>query len=185
MPDTILTPVHALAAAPQGRFGASDGDGPLTMTAPAEGTVLMLLETGAADLAAALKDHGGFDVRHAGPGQYLAVRDTPLTLDAHSDIEKALVGNADVVDQSSARVRIVIEGKSVRDMLAKGIPIDLHPNQFEIGRAATTLCGHIGVHLTRTGDDRFDILVTRSYAVALWESLFEMGLEYGIDCHHV
>jgi len=185
MPDSVLTPVHALAGAPTGHFGTKGGDTPLTMTALAEGTVLLLLSSGSDDLAAALKDHSDFDVRDAGPGQSLAVRDTPLPTTALSDMEKALEGKADVVDQSAARVRIVIEGKSVRGMLAKGVPVDLHPDQFETGRSATTLCGHVGVHLTRTGTDRFELFVTRSYAAALWESLIEMGLEYGIECHHL
>ncbi len=185
MPDSVLTPVHALAGAPTGHFGTKGGDTPLTMTAPAEGAVLMLLATGTGDPTEIMKDRRDIDVRDAGPGQSLAVRDRPLTVAEFSDIEKALNGKADVVDQSAARVRIVIEGKSVRDMLAKGVPVDLHPDQFETGRSVTTLCGHVGVHLTRTGTDRFELFVTRSYAVALWESLIEMGLEYGIECHHL
>lgn len=185
MPDSILTPRHALAGAPTGHFGTVGGGASLTMTAPKEGTVLMLLSSGAGDIKGILKDHGDFDVRENGPGQYLAVLGTPLTDAELSDITRKLDKTADVVDQSAARVRILIEGESVRDMLAKGVPVDLHPDQFEIGFSATTLCGHIGVHLTRTGDNRFELIVTRSYAVALWESLIEMGLEYGIDCHHL
>lgn len=184
MPDSILTPTHALESAPTGHFGTV-GDATLTMTAPKEGAVLMLLSSGTGDVSGILRDHGDFDVRDNGPGQYLAIRDTPLTDAELSDITRELDKTVDVVDQSAARARIVIEGESVRDFLSKGVPVDLHLDQFEINKSATTLCGHIGIHLTRTGDNRFELIVTRSYAVALWESLIEMGLEYGIDCHHL
>ncbi len=185
MPDLSLKPVHALATAPTGRFGATDGTAPLVMTAPPEGTVLQILETGAGDIATALAGHGDFAIRPCAPGQWFAVADAPLDPATLRKIEAALAGKADVIDQSAGRVRVVIAGANVRAALAKGVPVDLHPDVFETGRTATTLCGHLTVTLTRTGDDRFDILVMRSYAAALWESLIEMGLEYGIDCHHL
>lgn len=168
-----------------GRFGATGGAAPLVMTAPAEGTVLLLLETGAGDPATALAGHGDFTLRPCAPGQWFAVADTPLAPGTLQRIEATLDGKADVIDQSAGRVRIVLEGPNVRAALAKGVPIDLHPDVFETGRTATTLCGHLSVNLTRTGDNRFEILVMRSYANALWENLIEMGLEYGIDCHHL
>ena len=185
MPEFSLKPVHALATAPMGRFGATDGTAPLVMTAPAEGAVLQILESGTGDIATALAGHGNFVLRPCGPGQWFAVADAPLDPGARQKIETALDGMADVIDQSAGRVRIVIEGEHVRAALAKGVPVDLHPDVFETGRTATTLCGHVTINLTRTDGDRFEILVMRSYAAALWESLIEMGLEYGIDCHHL
>lgn len=185
MPDAILTPVHALAGAPAGHFGATDGDTSLTLTAPPEGTILLLMQSGDGEMANVLTPFGAFDLRPLAPGQHLAIADEPATPSKIADITAALAGKADVVDQSAARVRFIIEGASVRDTLAKGVAVDLHPDVFGPGHAVTTLCGHLGVHLTCTQRDCFEIIVTRSYAVALWESIIEMGLEYGIGCHHV
>jgi sarcosine oxidase subunit gamma len=35
-----------------------------------------------------------------------------------------------VIDQSDARVMLEISGRNVREMLAKGIALDLHPSAF-------------------------------------------------------
>lgn len=182
MPELRLSPVHALSKAPAGRFGASDTASPLVMTALPEDTVLQLLETAPSDIAELLANVGDFAVRPCAPAQWFAISDTPLSAETLSRLEAALAGKADIVDQSAGRIRIEIEGKNVRAALAKGVPVDLHPDVFEAGKSVTTLCGHLTVHLTRTGEDRFEILVTRSYALALWEALIEMSLEFGIAC---
>lgn len=182
MPELTLSPVDALSKAPAGRFGTVDTVSPLVMNGLAEGTVLLLLETAPTDIAAILAEVGNLTVRPCAPAQWFAISDMPLSAEKLSGLEAALAGKADVVDQSAGRIRIEIEGEQVRTALAKGVPVDLHPDAFEIGETVTTLCGHLSVNLTRTGEDRFEILVTRSYALALWKALIEMSLEFGIAC---
>ncbi len=52
-------------------------------------------------------------------------------------------------NQSDARAALRLSGPHVRDMLAKGCMIDLHPSVFPPGAAAMTSIAHIGVHLWR------------------------------------
>lgn len=186
MSEYDLIPTPALITAPTGRFGKSDGAPVISLIACPETVLLQIITASGRDkenkaVSEALESFGSFELRNAGPGQWFALSDAvPKTLDLTA-VETALAGIADVVDQSSGRIRIAIEGRPVRDLLSKGIPIDLHTNEFTVGETATTLCGHLSVHLTRTDTDRYEIIVLRSYALTLWESLIEMGLEYGID----
>jgi sarcosine oxidase subunit gamma len=96
-------------------------------------------------------------------------------------LREKLGGSASVLDQNDGQVAIGIAGGSVRAALAKGIAVDLHPESFKPGDVAATLLGHIPVHLTRTGTDDFEILVPRSYAASLWDSLGEMAAEFGCE----
>ncbi len=50
-------------------------------------------------------------------------------------------------DQSDARLVLHLSGPRVRDVLAKGVPIDLHPKVFKPGDVATTLIAYIGVQI--------------------------------------
>jgi sarcosine oxidase subunit gamma len=57
-------------------------------------------------------------------------------------MEAALAGPfgqfAAIVDQSHGRTLLRVTGPRVRDALAKGLAIDLHPREFKTGYAAVT-----------------------------------------------
>jgi methylglutamate dehydrogenase subunit D len=82
---------------------------------------------------------------------------------------------------SEGRVRVRIAGPNARDVLAKGIPLDLHPKAFQVGQSAQTGLHHTGVFLERVADDGYEIYVPRSYAAWLWEWLIDAALPFGYD----
>jgi heterotetrameric sarcosine oxidase gamma subunit len=82
---------------------------------------------------------------------------------------------------SAGRVRIRITGPAARDVLAKGIALDLHPAAFQVGRSAQTGLHHTGVFLERVGDDSYEIYVQRTYAESIWEWLIDAALPSGYD----
>jgi methylglutamate dehydrogenase subunit D len=82
---------------------------------------------------------------------------------------------------SAGRVRLRITGSQARDVLAKGISLDLHPAVFQVGRGAQTGLHHTGVFLERVGDDSFEIYVQRTYAESIWEWLIDAALPFGYD----
>ena len=47
-----------------------------------------------------------------------------------------------------------------------------------MGASASTLVGPLGVHLTRTARRRYELMVLRSFAEALWHDLEVMAAEY-------
>lgn len=108
--------------------------------------------------------------RAAGPLAWLIVGD-----EARSFVEtgRALAPEGALIDLSHGRVRYEIEGPGARAKLATGIAVDLAPSAFAEGAACETMFSHISVHLTRTGADRFEILVGRSFAESLWRELAE------------
>ncbi|WP_158818873.1 sarcosine oxidase subunit gamma [Methylocapsa sp. S129] len=113
----------------------------------------------------------------AGPGQWLLVAEQKESFAELSEL-------AAVSDQSDGRAALRLSGPNVRDMLAKGCMIDLHPAAFPSGAAAMTSIAHIGVHLWRVDEqpyDRpaiFDILVARSMAASFWSWASASAAEY-------
>lgn len=120
----------------------------------------------------------GHAVVWAGPGHWL------LLAERRQDFA-ALAKLAAVSDQSDGLAALRLGGPNVRDMLAKGCMIDLHPAAFPSGAAATTRIAHIGVHLWRideepNGDDAiFDILIARSMAASFWSWANASAAEHG------
>ena len=82
---------------------------------------------------------------------------------------------------SAGRVRLRITGPEAREVLAKGISLDLHPTVFQVGRGAQTGLHHTGVFLERVGDDSYEIYAQRTYAESIWEWLIDAALPFGYD----
>ena len=93
-----------------------------------------------------------------------------------------LAGLASIADQSDGRVVLRLRGDRVRDVLAKGVPVDLHPRSFKTGDVASTLVAYIGVQIQQL-DDRptFQLMAFRSLAGSLWSWLTKSAAEFGAE----
>ena len=86
-----------------------------------------------------------------------------------------LAGHAAAIDQSHGRVVLGLEGEGARNLLQKGLNVDLHPTEFPPGSMAQT--GLAGIALVVHGRDTesFDLYVARSFAASLAEWLVQHG----------
>jgi sarcosine oxidase subunit gamma len=108
----------------------------------------------------------------AGPGHWLAMAAHTDAAAFTSRLRQTLEGVASVSDQTDGRVMVRIGGPKVREVLAKGVPIDLHPRAFMPGDAAVTLCGHITVHIWQVDAiPTYELAVPRSMTASFLEWL--------------
>lgn len=116
----------------------------------------------------------------AGPAEWLVLAE-PGAEDLAALLRGRFGTLAAVTEQDDAKRVLRIAGPHVREVLAKGLPIDLHPRAFGPGDVALTLAGHIAVQLWQL-DDRptYDIAVPRSLAASFWHWLREASAEYGL-----
>jgi methylglutamate dehydrogenase subunit D len=112
-------------------------------------------------------------VMWAGPDQYFVEGVAP------ADLKTKLGTTASVIDQSHGRVVMLVSGTKARNVLAKGTPVDFHPDHFPIGKSAMTQMAHVGVHLTRTGEDKFKLFIFRGFSESFWEWLTLSAAEFG------
>jgi len=117
----------------------------------------------------------------SGAGQWLAVAE-PLAGDLEAELREHLSGIASMTAQGDGRVVLRVSGPHVRDVLATGIPIDLHPRVFKTGDTAITLAGHIGVQIRQIDDQStFDLMAFRGFAGDLCDWLTEAGRAFGVE----
>jgi sarcosine oxidase subunit gamma len=170
--------ISALAGvARPGRYGADKGPPGVTLSVrhPLAIVTVIARKGKSKALGAALSKQPGLDVRWAGPDQYVVIGHDTL----HAGLRSQLAGLASLSDQSHGRVVIRIEGAKARAVLAKGTPVDLDPREFPVGKSALTQLAHVGVHLTRVGENAFELLVFRGFAEGFWEWLTLMAEEFG------
>ena len=118
----------------------------------------------------------------AGPGRWLAGTSAQTGASLEAMLRKELSGVASVINQTDGRCVFRIGGgPSVREVLAKGVPIDLDPRVFSPGDTALTLVGHINVHLWQVDPaPTYDFAVPRSFAASFCEWLIAAAASHGL-----
>lgn len=86
-----------------------------------------------------------------------------------------------VTDLSHGRTVIRIEGPEAEWVLAKFFAIDFVLPAFPIGAARSTTHHDVFAQIQRTGGDRFDIYVFRSFARSFWKALGHAAEEVGYE----
>lgn len=165
----------------QGRFGADKGTPGvfLSVRHPVSIATVIARKGKGRALAEALGTVKGCTVHWAGADQYYAIAEGRGEGALARELAAKLAGLASVMDQSHGRVIIRIDGAKSRAVLAKGTPVDLHADEFPIGKSAVTQMAHVGVHLTRTGKNAFELSVFRGFSESFWEWLTEQSEEFG------
>jgi len=107
-----------------------------------------------------------------GPGQWLAIAEPAAAAGFVAGLATALDGAASVADQSHGRGVLRLAGPRLRDVLAKGVAVDLHPRAFGPGQVTATYCAHLDVLLWQLDDvPTFEIAVARGFAGSFWHWL--------------
>ena len=122
----------------------------------------------------------GVRLLNLGPGRWMALSAEP---DGLMELlrERCNGTGAALVDQSHGRATLRLSGPRVREILAGGTGIDLHPRAFAEDRVASTALYHVPVTIDRRlGTSTFDIHMPRGYSVSLTERLIAAGRQYGV-----
>ena len=116
-----------------------------------------------------------------GPDEWLlsSTTETPEELEARVRAAVLPLGGS-AADVSAQRIGLRLTGARVRDVLAKGCSIDLHPRVFGRGSGAQTALGQAGVVLLALSDagDDYGVLVRSSFAGYLADWLLDAALEF-------
>jgi len=192
---TPMSPLNGIAT--PGRFGRGDGTPGVTIAERDNlGLATLAVRNGQDDaLTAAVREAYGVDlpaqssmaqgktvsVIGYGPGQWLVVSETLENEALAEDLATRLTGFASISDQSGGRAVLRVSGPRVRDVLAKGLGIDLDPRVFPAGSAVTSTVSHMGVQLWHGEADSYDIAIFRSVSASFWHWLTASAAEYGYE----
>ena len=86
-----------------------------------------------------------------------------------------------LLELTDSRTIFRIKGEAARQVLAKGVAVDLHTSVFPVQAIAHTKVEHAGVLLHRVGPEAFELYVPRSYAANIWQWLTECSAEFGYE----
>jgi sarcosine oxidase subunit gamma len=125
----------------------------------------------------------GDTVYWLGPDEWLIVSAGKPAATLEAELRTALAGSRfAVTDVSGGQTVLVLRGARIRELLAKGCPLDLHVRAFAVGQCAQTHLAKAPI-LIRLQDSgpAFEIVVRRSFADYLWLWLEDAAAEYGFE----
>jgi sarcosine oxidase subunit gamma len=132
-------------------------------------------------LAAGVAAAPGAGMSATGPGGTL-LRTEPLKwllISEHEITDPALdAADGTVLELGHARTVIHVTGPKVLDLMARMVPLDLRLASFPEGSITNTALHHLGVTILARGGG-FDILVLRSFGLAVWQTLIESAAQFG------
>ena len=101
-----------------------------------------------------------------GPDEWLLATAPGEEKEIAGRLGKSLAGQCcSLVDLTGGQILLRLGGNRVREVLAKGCTLDLHPRTFEVGRCAQTTLAKTSMLIALVNDaPTFDIIVRRSFA---------------------
>jgi len=113
-----------------------------------------------------------------GAGQYwIITRDHD---DIVPDLQRAIPAQMGTITSlSHSRTCIFVEGSTARELLAKGVPLDVHPDIFHVDQFALTGLHHSPVLIHRRGEDLYELYALRTFGLSVWEWLTDAALPSG------
>ena len=120
--------------------------------------------------AGASSEAGGVAALSIGPGRWLLIAAEAAISNLPTPSEDA----AAVTDLSGGRAILSLTGRNAARTLMKGTAVDLDPSIFAPGSVAATALARMAVVIWRRGDG-YDVIVPRSYAVAMRDWLTVSG----------
>ena len=128
----------------------------------------------------------GLTVFWIGPDDWIVVAEPSREANLVRSLREACQGlHHAVIDLSERMTTIGLEGHHLRDVLAAGCPLDLHPRVFTAGMVLQSHLGKANVilHYVSGPPDRpfVDLYTNRSFAAYVWKYLEAAAREFGYE----
>ena len=122
-----------------------------------------------------------------GPDEWLILTDLSQAALLVEKLRKSVAGkHVALNDVSGGQIVLRLDGTGVRDLLAKGCTLDLHPRVFTAGMCAQSGLAKANVLIGLAGQtESFDIVVRRSFSDYLLRWLLQGADEFGVTIEQV
>ena len=117
-----------------------------------------------------------------GPDEWLILTDLSQAALLMEKLRKSVTGKYVALnDVSGGQIVLRLDGTGVRDLLAKGCTLDIHPRVFTAGMCAQSGLAKANVLIGLAGQsESFDIVVRRSFSDYLLRWLLHGADEFGV-----
>ena len=114
------------------------------------------------------------------PDEWLIIVDSGSEYEVEQKLRASLTGHFAVSDISGAQTLLEISGENVINLMKKSTGYDLHLDSFPVGKVIGTTFAKAGAHILRVADDKFQLVIRRSFSDYIWLWIQQASKEYGL-----
>lgn len=122
----------------------------------------------------------GYSIRWLSPDEWLILVPGQQTFDIETRFRDLMPGHYSLVNSSGGSTVLELSGESVVEMLKKCTPVDLHIKHFPVGKVVSTVFAKSGAVIRRIEDNRFELVIRRTFADYIWLWIQDASQEFGL-----
>ncbi|UTT87232.1 sarcosine oxidase subunit gamma family protein (plasmid) [Vibrio pelagius] len=125
-------------------------------------------------------EKGEYAARWISPDEWLITVPGLAAFDVESAFREQVKGHYSLVNGSGGSTILELSGLHAVDVLKKSTPIDLHLDEFPVGKVVSTVFAKSGAIIRRIDVNKFELVVRRSFADYIWLWIQDASLEFGL-----
>ncbi|WP_189396037.1 sarcosine oxidase subunit gamma, partial [Pseudomonas laurentiana] len=126
--------------------------------------------------------NGDMSLQWLGPDEWLLIVPGGQEFAVEQKLREALKDqHIQVVNVSGGQTLLELSGPNVREVLMKSTSYDVHPNNFPVGKAVSTVFAKSQLVIRRSSEDTWELLIRRSFSDYWWLWLQDAAAEYGLS----
>ena len=114
------------------------------------------------------------------PDEWLIIVAAGGEYEIEQQLRAHLKGHFAVSDISGAQTILELSGSHVIELMKKSTGYDLHLESFPVGKVIGTTFSQAGAHILRVSEDKFQLIIRRSFSDYIWLWIQEASKEYGL-----
>ncbi|MBT0961919.1 sarcosine oxidase subunit gamma [Denitromonas iodatirespirans] len=122
----------------------------------------------------------GVSLQWISPDEWLIIVPGGEAFAAEQRLRETLGGHFAVMNVSGGQTVLELSGPAVPEMLMKCTPYDVHPNHFPVGKGVSTTFAKTTAIIRRLDEDRWALVIRRSFADYLYRWLLDASEEFGV-----
>lgn len=125
-------------------------------------------------------EKGGYSIRWMSPDEWLILVPGLETFEIETKFRDEMPGHYSLVNSSGGSTVLELSGDNVLEVLKKSTPVDLHPKEFPVGKVVSTLFAKSTATIRRSGEQRYELVIRRSFSDYIWLWLQDASREFGL-----
>ena len=122
----------------------------------------------------------GVSIQWMSPDEWLVIVPAGQEFAAEAALRGQLTGHYAVMNVSGGQTLLELSGPAVRELLMKCTPYDVHPRAFPVGKGVTSVFAKSSAVIRRVGDERWELVIRRSFADYLYAWILDAAEEFGV-----
>jgi len=122
----------------------------------------------------------GISIQWMSPDEWLVIVPGGREFEAETRLRAVLAGHFAVINVSGGQTMLELSGPAARSVLMKCTPYDVHPAHFPVGKGVSTTFAKSTAVIRRVGEERWELVVRRSFADYLYRWVLDAAEEFGV-----